>query len=88
MTTLSGRFEDVGNFLGRRRAHDALLFGRGRVRLDLAEGAEQDVGECAVHRLAHDDLTEPCREAPSRAPAMISTLLLSTKPIRAAAKPA
>ena len=50
----AGGFHDLCGVLG-SCAFDGALLDRARGGLDLAEGAEEDVGKRAVHGLAHDD---------------------------------
>src|SRR5271163_901117 len=48
-----GGGEDRGGFLGGGAAYGASLFGCGARDLFLAEGAEEHVGEGAIHRFGH-----------------------------------
>ena len=78
-----------GGVFGRERvdgqAVRRLLAGGGRVAA--AKGAEEHVGERAVHGLAHQDRQQKARRA-VQAPAMISTLLPMAKPVADEASPA
>ncbi len=57
-----GAFQNGGGLFRAGAAHVA-LFGFGRCGLQLTEGAEQHIGEGAVHGLAHDDGKDQARGA-------------------------
>ena len=81
-----GVLEQVGGVL-RRAALDASSPRRPPPRLHLPERAEEHVGERPVHR--RHMMTERIRpDDPSSAPAMMSSLFSSTKPIATADRPA
>ena len=84
---LVGGGQDCGRFF-RRRAADRLCFCPScRGSLNLAECAEENIAERAVHGLGHDDRQDKPEE-PSSAPAMIRSLLSRTNPMAAAESPA
>ena len=83
----AGGGENAGGFFGRGASNGRGFFGAAGDGLDLAEAAEEHVGEGAVHRFRHDDREDEAGGA-VEAPAMMRSLLLRTKPIAAAERPA
>ena len=63
----AGGAEDAGGFFGGGAADGRCFFRAGGGSLDLAEAAEEDVGEGAVHRLRHDDREDEAGRAVERA---------------------
>ena len=63
----AGGAEDAGGFFGSGAADGRSFFCAAGDGLDLAEGAEEDVGEGAVHRFRHDDGEDEAGGAVERA---------------------